>query len=134
MGSSVSPSSEHHYEGLRRLLGNGEPAKAIRDALEQGNLPDGRCWPGPRAGFDGKEQAGIRYARLLTQAPTSVAEEDIQGLRRAGFNDGEILEANQVISYFAYANRLVLGLGVTTEGDILGLSPSSDDPDNWSHR
>ena len=116
---------EHHYEGLRRLLGNGEPAKAIRDALEQGNLPEG---------FDGKEQAGIRYAQLLTQAPNSVAEDDIQGLRRAGFNDGEILEANQVISYFAYANRLVLGLGVTTEGDILGLSPSSDDPDNWSHR
>ena len=116
---------EHHYEGLRRLLGNSEPAKAIRDALEHGSLPEG---------FDGKEQAGIRYARLLTQAPDSLAEDDIQGLRRAGFKDGEILEANQVISYFAYANRMVLGLGVTTEGDILGLSPSSDDPDNWSHR
>ena len=48
--------------------------------------------------------------------------------------DGEILEINQVCSYFAYANRTVLGLGVITKGDILGLSPNeSDDPDNWSH-
>ena len=30
---------------------------------------------------------------------------------------------------------LVLGLGVTTDGDILGLSPgNSDNPDDWSHR
>ncbi len=35
----------------------------------------------------------------------------------------------------AYVNRTVLGLGCSTEGDILGLSPNqSDDPANWSHR
>jgi hypothetical protein len=29
---------------------------------------------------------------------------------------------------------MVLGLGVNTEGDILGLSPSdSDDFENWHH-
>jgi hypothetical protein len=50
-------------------------------------------------------------------------------------DDGEILEVNQVTAYFAYANRTVLGLGVTTEGDVLGLSPNdSDDPLNWTHR
>jgi len=48
--------------------------------------------------------------------------------------EGEILEVNQVASYFAYVNRTVLGLGVTTEGDVLGLSPGdSDDPENWEH-
>ncbi len=37
-------------------------------------------------------------------------------------------------AYFAYANRMVLGLGIDTEGDIIGLSPGdSSDPDNWSH-
>jgi uncharacterized protein YciW len=56
-------------------------------------------------------------------------------LRKAGLSDGEILEINQVTAYFAYANRTVLGLGISTEGDILGLSPgNSDDPDDWSHR
>ncbi len=39
-----------------------------------------------------------------------------------------------MVSYFAYANRTVLGLGVNTDGDVLGLSPGdNDDPDNWSH-
>jgi hypothetical protein len=42
---------------------------------------------------------------------------------------------NQVVAYLAYANRTVLGLGVTTAGDVLGLSPAtSDDTDTWTHR
>jgi uncharacterized protein YciW len=60
--------------------------------------------------------------------------QDIDDLRSAGFDDGEILELNQVTAYFAYANRTVLGLGIDTDGDIIGLSPGdSGDPDNWSH-
>ena len=31
-----------------------------------------------------------------------------------------ILEANQIICYFNYVNRSVNGLGVTTQGDIVG--------------
>ena len=55
-------------------------------------------------------------------------------MRDEGWDDGEILEINQVVSYFNYANRTVNGLGVTTDGDVLGLSPNdSDDPDNWGH-
>lgn len=55
-------------------------------------------------------------------------------LRDAGLNDGEILEINQVASYFAYVNRTVLGLGVTTAGDVLGLSPGElADASNWRH-
>jgi hypothetical protein len=39
-----------------------------------------------------------------------------------------------VSAYFSYANRTVLGLGCSTKGDILGLSPNkSDDPSDWSH-
>ena len=50
------------------------------------------------------------------------------------YDDGEIIEINQVTAYFTYANRTVLGLGCSTEGDILGLSPNrSDDPGDWSH-
>jgi hypothetical protein len=51
-----------------------------------------------------------------------------------GYTDGEILEINQVSAYFSYANRTVLGLGCSTTGDILGLSPNkSDNPDDWNH-
>ncbi len=76
----------------------------------------------------------MAYARKLTEDPSSVAQNDIERLRLAGFDDGEILEINQVSAYFSYANRTVLGLGCSTEGDILGLSPNnSADPDDWNH-
>lgn len=56
-------------------------------------------------------------------------------MRDAGMTDGEVLEINQVVSYFNYANRTVLGLGVSIEGDILGLSPNnSDEENNWNHQ
>lgn len=117
---------EHHYEGLRRLLGDDQRAGAIRAALRRGE---------PEAEFQGRELAALRYARELTENPAGVHRGLITLLRDAGLEDGEILEINQVVSYFAYANRTVLGLGVTTEGDVLGLSPGdSDDPENWGHR
>ena len=52
-------------------------------------------------------------------------------MRAQGFGDGEILEINQVTSYFAYANRTVSGLGVNIDGEVLGLSPeeSADEAD-----
>jgi uncharacterized protein YciW len=56
-------------------------------------------------------------------------------MRNAGFDDGQILEINQVVAYFAYANRTVLGLGINTDGDVLGLSPNnSDNPNDWNHK
>ena len=52
-----------------------------------------------------------------------------------GWEDGEILEINQVAAYFNYANRTVLGLGINTDADILGLSPGdSADSTNWRHQ
>ena len=55
-------------------------------------------------------------------------------MKAVNFSDAEILEVNQVVGYFNYANRTVLGLGVHTEGDVLGLSPNnSDDPEHWNH-
>ncbi|MEO5720303.1 MAG: peroxidase-related enzyme [Chthoniobacterales bacterium] len=114
----------HHTAGLRRLLSEAR-ASAIQAALETETLDQT---------FDAREQALLRYAKQITQAPHELTESDIDELRSAGLDDGEILEANQVASYFAYANRTVLGLGVTTAGDRLGLSPNdSDDPENWQH-
>ena len=45
-------------------------------------------------------------------------------LKEEGISDGEILEANQIIGYFNYDNRLLNGLGVTTEGDVVGYYKS----------
>jgi uncharacterized peroxidase-related enzyme len=118
---------EHHFAGLKRLLGDDARAERMRAALERGDFEE--------AGFEERQKAALRYAAALTRAPDQIGEGMIRELRDAGFDDGEILEINQVTAYFAYANRTVLGLGCTTKGDILGLSPgNSDNPDDWSHR
>ena len=117
---------DHHLAGLRRRLDDDERAAAIRLALEQGDFA---------AAFDAREGAVLQYARQLTVTPADMDETAVESLREAGLTDGEILEVNQVVGYFAYANRTVLGLGVTTRGDILGLSPGdSADEKEWRHR
>lgn len=117
---------EHHFAGMCRLLGDPDRSSRIRRAIEAEDFP---------AAFDAKESAAFAYARKLSSAPDTIREADIDALRLAGWTDGEILEINQVIAYFHYANRTVLGLGVETDGDILGLSPSDgEDLDNWTHR
>jgi hypothetical protein len=53
---------------------------------------------------------------------------------QTGFDDGEILEINQVAAYFSYANRTVSGLGVNIAGETLGQSPETgDDGSGWAH-
>ena len=77
----------------------------------------------------------MEYARQVTRDPGGMQEHIVHQLRDAGYSDGEILEINQVTAYFNYANRTVLGLGCSIDGDIVGLSPNkNDDPDDWSHR
>jgi len=119
---------EHHFSGLSRLLGDQARADAIRAALESARL-DGV--------LDAAQQAAVAYATVLTRTPQDVAalRKAVEAMRAAGFDDGQVLEINQVVAYFSYANRTVLGLGVTTDGDILGLSPgNSENPDDWAHR
>jgi len=116
---------EHHYEGLKRQLKDDAAAERRLAVLMAGKLEDA---------FDAREAAALRYAGKLTRDPAAVAKSDVAAMRAAGLDDGEILEINQVAAYFAYANRVVLGLGVSAAGEPLGLSPgASDDPDDWSH-
>jgi uncharacterized protein YciW len=76
----------------------------------------------------------MQYSEILTKDPSKVSEAMIIELRDLGYTDGEILEINQVTAYFSYANRTVLGLGCSTDGDIIGLSPgNSQDPNDWGH-
>ncbi len=115
----------HHFSGLSRLLRDEKRAGEIRDALEADVF---------EPTFDARERPILQYVRELTRAPGKVDERLIEAMRTSGLDDGEILEVNQVASYFAYVNRTVLGLGVTTAGDTLGLSPNdSTDPENWQH-
>ncbi len=116
----------HHFEGLKRLLNNDEKASNFMEAIKNNTL---------EGFFDAKLLEGIKYADTLTNSMHTLTKYNIDKLKESGFSEGEILEINQVTSYFNYANRTVNGLGVTTKGDIIGLSPNdSNDPDNWSHK
>jgi uncharacterized peroxidase-related enzyme len=118
---------EHHFTGLRRLLADDLHANEIRAALEARAPQD--------TPLKGAHHHALAYAQKLTQAPADVIEADVTSLRKAGWDDGQILEINQVTAYFNYANRTVLGLGCSLKGDVLGLSPNnSDDPDDWGHK
>ena len=117
---------EHHFAGLKRLLNDDEKATQIRSAIDTNKIEE--------APLENCQKTAMEYARKLTHNPGSIREESIEKLRADGFTDGEILEINQVCAYFSYANRTVLGLGCSTKGDVLGLSPNNnDDPNDWGH-
>ena len=101
----------NHWANARHLIGDDNRADRIETALSAHK---------PEDAFDGAELALLNYARKLTLSPGLMVEDDIAALREAGLNDGEILEANQIVCYFNYVNRSLNGLGVTTEGDIVG--------------
>ncbi len=57
----------------------------------------------------------LRYAEKLTREPSAVTESDVMSLRREGFTDTDILHVAEVVAYFAYANRIADGLGISLE-------------------
>lgn len=117
---------DHHYAGLKRLMLDDVRSDALKKSFLAGEIYS--------APLTAKQKTAVLYAKKLTLDPAALRETDIIEMREQGYNDGEILEINQVCSYFCYANRTVLGLGCNLDGDVLGLSPNnSDDPNDWSH-
>ena len=110
-------SYSNHWTNAKHLMDDDAKADAAEKALQSRK---------PEQAFDGKVLALLRYAEKLTLNPGDVVREDVTALTDAGVDDGEVLEANQIIGYFNYVNRCLNGLGVTTEGDIVGYYSSSD--------
>ena len=116
---------DHHSTGMARFLDDETRAQELKAHIENDTLES--C-------LSEKEFALVKYAKKLTLDIGSVSKIDVETLKLLGYDDGEILEVNQVVSYFNYANRTVMGLGVTTTGEVLGLSPKNKDDDSaWSH-
>lgn len=57
----------------------------------------------------------LEWAARLARTPEWVQTGDVRMLREAGLTDRAILDAVLTIAYFSYANRLVMGLGLTLE-------------------
>lgn len=111
MSNKCDYSLTHHLANARRLINDKPRSQVVWDALSAAR---------PELAFDGKELAFLNYARKLTVDVANMQRSDYEALRAAGCDDGEILEVNQVCAYFNYSNRLLNGLGVTTEGDVVG--------------
>lgn len=107
----------NHWANARHLIGDEARAEAIHRALAADR---------PEQAFEGKELALLRYTRKLTRTPGEMVEDDVAALKRAGADDGEILEVNQICGYFNYVNRCLNGLGVTLKGDMVGYYTSGD--------
>ncbi len=105
---------EHHRTGLARHVESESLAHALADAaVGKASTVD----------LTGREKAMCAYATKLTRTPGQMDVDDIEQLRQAGLNDEGILDLNQIVAYFSYANRTVLGLGVSLQGEPLGLHP-----------
>ena len=59
--------------------------------------------------------AMLDYASKLTERPTDMILKDVERLRDVGYTDRGILDINQIVSYFAYVNRVADRLGVELE-------------------
>ena len=106
----------NHWANARHLIGDDDRADSIEKALYARQ---------PEDAFEGAELALLRYAGKLTLQPGAMTKADVDALKQAGVDDGQILEANQIICYFNYVNRSLNGLGVTTDGDIVGYYTDS---------
>jgi uncharacterized peroxidase-related enzyme len=115
----------NHWANARHLINDPARAAVIEAALQSHR---------PIDAFTGRELALFDYAQKLTEAPGTMARADVELLQAAGFDDGEVLEVNQIISYFNYVNRCLNGLGVTTDNDTVGYyAQTSTDEDAAGH-
>ena len=106
----------NHWANARHLINEEARAEAIEAALEARR---------PEDAFDGAELALLRYTEKLTLSPGEMVEADVEALKAEDIDDGQILEANQIICYFNYVNRSLNGLGVSTDGDVVGYYAKS---------
>ena len=101
----------NHWKNAAHLMGDKARADEVEAALARRK---------PEEVFDGAELALLQYAEKLKITPGEMQESDVRALQNAGLDDGQILEANQIIGYFNYVNRSLNGLGVSTQGDVIG--------------
>ncbi len=96
--------TDHCASGLRLKLESLGLATAVLDAID--------AEPGSVNTGDGRFDAICAYAAKLSQSPAAVVEDDLDSLREHGLSDLDILDLNNMVAYYAYINRVVMGLGL----------------------
>ena len=92
----------HHGAALTAESGQ----EALAEAVASGRIDE----------LPGRLPTLLRYALKLTLTPWEVEKHDLESMRASGLTDRDIVDANQVVAYFNYVNRVADGLGVQLEG------------------
>lgn len=61
---------------------------------------------------DTRLDAIVAHAAKLTVRPTEMTEGDVEALRVVGLSDLDVLDLNNMVAYYNYINRVVMGLGL----------------------
>jgi uncharacterized peroxidase-related enzyme len=91
----------HHGPKLAELVGD-ELARAVARDYREANLA-------------ARERVLLDMAVALTCEPDERGAADLERLREYGFADEAIVKAVQLAAWYAFINRIVLGLGVELE-------------------
>ncbi len=70
------------------------------------------------AALDAPDAALARYVAKLTLHPGGIVLADVEALRACGFDDLDILDANNQCAHLNYTNRVANGLGLLSEAAI----------------
>ena len=96
--------TDHCASGLRLKLESLGVAAEVLDAID---ADPARVHTG-----DDRFDAICAYAAKVTMTPAAVVEADLDPLRQHGLSDLDILDLNNMVAYYAYINRVVMGLGL----------------------
>jgi len=126
--SGISPLERQYVSYLASILNAGDYCRSGSELrLRQGDVEDSTL-DAIRAGrYDAltpRLAAMLRYVHKLTVEPGAMVEDDVVGLREAGFSDVDIVDINNHCAHCALTNRITLGLGL--------LEPLSGDFDTWA--
>ncbi|MFQ6607404.1 MAG: peroxidase-related enzyme [Fidelibacterota bacterium] len=98
----------HHSQPLLRLMKDQDLVNAVR-VLDWSFLEDH---------LEDKTLVVLQLAHKITLEPYAVTDQDIEGLKKLGYSDEQILQIVLIANYFNFVNRNVLALGVTLESDF----------------
>ena len=66
----------------------------------------------PQYDLEPKTRALLSYAGRLTEAPGMVGQDDIEALRKVGWNERSIWEMTALISFFNFSGRMEAASGL----------------------
>jgi uncharacterized peroxidase-related enzyme len=117
--SRLTPAQKQLIAYLTSIL-NATPHCAALSRTQLATLDSGEAL---RRALDARDYAALapadaalaRYVEKLTLRPGEMSAADVDDLRKHGFDDLDILDANNQCAHLNYTNRVANGLGLITE-------------------